>query len=44
MENKENCIMPECPYCPACKYGFIEYPDEEDPTRTIWHCLLDIFE
>lgn len=22
-----NCIMPECPYCPACPYGVIIYPE-----------------
>ena len=35
-----NCIMPEQPYCPACKYGYIEYVDGSD-TDTIWHCLLE---
>lgn len=22
------CVMPECPYCPACRYAFLEYPDD----------------
>lgn len=44
MDNKESCIMPECPFCPFCEYGFIKHPDEEDQTFVIWHCLLDIFE
>lgn len=39
--NDENCIMPENPYCPYCQYGYIEYPDPEDDTTTIWHCLRD---
>jgi len=37
-EEANNCIMPEMPYCPACKYGYIEH-FEEDDTRTEWHCL-----
>lgn len=36
--------MPECPYCPACKYGLIIYsedtmPGEED-VATEWCCLF----
>lgn len=23
----KGCIMPEMPYCPACKHGRIEYPE-----------------
>lgn len=37
-EEANNCITPEMPYCPACKYGYIEH-FEEDDTRTEWHCL-----
>ena len=37
----EICIMPENPYYPACRHGYIEYPDPEDTSVTIWHCLLE---
>ena len=37
MDNKK-CLMPEIPYCPACKYGYIEH-FEDDESRTEWHCL-----
>lgn len=38
-----NCIMPEMPYCPNCKYGYIAYKDEdyggiETPTECEWIC------
>lgn len=41
-----DCIMPECPYCPACKYGLIIYPDEaydfpDEDIQTEWRCLYD---
>lgn len=32
------CIMPEMPYCPACKYGLIVPIDE---TECEWKCLYD---
>lgn len=32
------CIMPEMPYCPACKYGLILPIDETDCE---WRCLYD---
>lgn len=32
------CIMPEMPYCPACKYGLIVTIDE---TECEWKCLYD---
>lgn len=35
------CIMPENPYCPSCRHGYIEYPDPEDASVNIWHCLLE---
>lgn len=37
-EIKNNCIMPEMPYCPACKYGYVEHFEGND-TDTVWHCL-----
>lgn len=37
---EDRCIMPEMPYCPACKYGYIEYLNETD---TVWHCRVDDF-
>ena len=37
---EDRCIMPEMPYCPACKYGYIEYLNETD---TVWHCRADDF-
>lgn len=40
--NEKNCIMPEMPYCPACKYGYIEQ-DLDDDTCTTWHCLYLLF-
>lgn len=44
----EGCIMLECPYCPACRYGLIVYNDEdydgyEEPEFCEWRCLLDLF-
>lgn len=33
------CIMPEQPYCLACRYGYIVY-DENDDTHCEWNCLL----
>lgn len=32
------CILPEMPYCPACKYGLIVPIDE---TECEWKCLYD---
>lgn len=39
---KEGCIMPECPYCPACDYGHVIYPEDTMPeyTECEWHCLF----
>lgn len=37
-EKSNNCIMPEMPYCPACKYGYVEHFEGND-TDTVWHCL-----
>lgn len=37
-EIKNNCIMPEMPYCPCCKYGYVEHFEGND-TDTVWHCL-----
>ena len=41
MKNKKLCIMPEMPYCPCCKYGYIVYIDE---TETEWRCLYNDLE
>lgn len=38
MKNKKLCIMPDMPYCPACKYGYIV---EIDETECEWHCTYD---
>lgn len=42
---KESCIMPECPYCPACEYGLIVYPEDmmpgEEDVSTEWRCLFE---
>lgn len=32
------CIMPEMPYCPVCKYGYISYSEQSD-TDSEWICL-----
>lgn len=41
MENKESCIMPECPYCPACMFGVTEASDPDgDEDYGLWYCLL----
>lgn len=39
-ENKHPCIMPECPYCPACRYGFIDWHND-DPAFPEWICCYD---
>lgn len=43
-ENTGNkCIMPEMPYCPACEYGMIIYPEDADNIYDVdpeWVCLL----
>ncbi len=46
---EQSCIMPECPYCPSCVYGFVIYPEEayefpEEDCSTEWRCLLDVDE
>lgn len=39
------CIMPEMPYCPACQFGRIIYPDDCETMREAlesdctWECL-----
>lgn len=33
------CVMPKMPYCPACKYGYIEQSEDMPDTDCIWHCL-----
>lgn len=42
---EESCIMPECPYCPACEYGLIIYPEDtmpgEEDVVTEWRCLFE---
>lgn len=37
---KRPCIMPECPYCPACKYGLVDWHNN-DPAFPEWICLYD---
>ncbi len=40
-----SCIMPEQPYCPACKFGRIAYSDDVETyadtfgTECNWECL-----
>ena len=34
------CIMPEQPYCPACKHGYI-IRDFDDDEFCEWVCLLE---
>lgn len=33
------CIMPEMPYCPACKFGFIARTNDMPDTDCNWICL-----
>lgn len=39
----EKCIMPEQPYCPACEYGYIVYPEDADSIYgdCEWYCLYE---
>lgn len=43
----DNCIMPEMPYCPACRYGYIVYPEWVETAQDLegcsceWVCLLE---
>lgn len=42
----DRCIMPEMPYCPACCYGHIVYPESVETAQDLegcsceWVCLL----
>lgn len=42
----KKCIMPECPYCPACKYGRVIYPEwvetyeDTEGCECEWICTL----
>lgn len=40
-----DCIMPEIPYCPCCRYGLVEEIEDSsiygDAALTKWICLLD---
>ena len=36
----KKCIMPECPYCPSCKYGYIYHNEDWEDDTTEWNCLL----
>lgn len=42
----DRCIMPEMPYCPACRYGYIVYPEWVETAQDLegcsceWVCLL----
>ena len=43
-EKLDNCIMPEMPYCPACKYGSVFCDEEPDPSgirMEKWICHYD---
>ena len=40
-ENKENCISPEYPYCPGCKYGLVLYPEWVETYEDTYHCTCD---
>lgn len=33
------CIMPECPYCPSCQYGYIYRSFDWEDDREEWICL-----
>lgn len=35
----DKCIMPECPYCPACEYGYIYRSFDWEDDREEWYCL-----
>lgn len=43
----DRCIMPEMPYCPACRYGYIVYPEWVEMAQDLegcsceWVCLLE---
>lgn len=39
-EDDRPCIMPECPYCPACKYGLVD-SHADDPAFSEWICCYD---
>lgn len=41
--NENNCIMPEQPYCPCCKYGFVEPKEYYTYGLVEWHCNYDKF-
>lgn len=45
IEMSKNCIMPDCPYCPDCKYGTVIYPEDTMPGETgvdtEWICYFD---
>ena len=48
-EFRKPCIMPEMPYCPACKYGNVQYsPDEVECASELegasceWLCLNSV--
>lgn len=40
MLKKKLCILPECPYCPSCKYGYIYQSFDWEEDRTEWNCTL----
>lgn len=45
--DEPTCIMPECPYCPTCEYGYVAYKDEdydgyEPPTDSKWICMREV--
>lgn len=40
MHGNKSCIMPECPYCPCCRYSFVDWHNC-DPAFPEWVCLYD---
>ena len=37
----DECIMPECPYCPSCPYGYIYQNEDWEEDRTEWICTYN---
>ena len=35
------CIMPEMPYCPACKFGRVEYPADAETYEDTIGCSYE---
>ena len=41
--SKKNCVMYPQPYCPCCKYGFVEPKDYYKHGLVEWHCTYNKF-